>query len=280
MSDMHDETLSEIAKLHARRESGKFFQYFPDCTDECDPTSGEIRDHVGMCRVLYKKHVSFFLSRERERLMIAANRIGKTQAGAFETTAHLTGLYPHWWKGRKFSSPVSWWAVGDTSKTVRDIGQLELMGPMSAIGSGFIPRHLIEHFSRKPGVTDAIETVWVKHAEREHGAPCLSELGLKSYDQRREAFQGTRKHGIWLDEEPPDDIYVECLLRTVKTPDFEGGMMMLTFTPLQGLTPLVLEFLPGGRLPESEAVPVIAGETDLFERTDDEIMVEVEDVLA
>lgn len=280
MSVLHEETLLAIAELRAKRESGKFYQYFPDCTDQCKPRSSRKEDHSGMCRVLYKKHLSFFSSRDRERLMIAANRIGKTQAGAFETTAHLTGLYPRWWKGRKFSSPVSWWAVGDTSKTVRDIGQLELMGPMSAIGSGFIPRHLIEHFSRKPGVTDAIETVWVKHVEREHGAPCLSELGLKSYDQRREAFQGTRKHGIWLDEEPPDDIYVECLLRTVKTPDFEGGMLMLTFTPLQGLTPLVLEFLPGGRLPDSESVPVISGETPLVERIDDESLVEIKDVLA
>ena len=65
---------------------------------------------------------------------------------------------------------ASWWAVGDTSKTVRDIGQLELMGPMNAIGTGFIPRHRIEHFSRKPGVTDAIETVWVQHVEKAQGA--------------------------------------------------------------------------------------------------------------
>jgi phage terminase large subunit-like protein len=213
-----------------------------------------------MCRALYRKHLAWFNATERERLLIAANRIGKTQAGAYETTAHLTGLYPSWWKGRKFTGPVTWWAVGDTSKTVRDIGQLEMMGPMNAIGSGFIPRHLIEHFSRKPGVTDAIETVWVKHVERHHGAPCLSELGLKSYDQRREAFQGTRKHGIWLDEEPPDDIYVECLLRTAKTHDFEGGLLMLTFTPLQGMTPLVLEFLPGGRMPV-DGEPMTAGDT-------------------
>ena len=199
--------------------------------------------------MLYQKHLAFFASRERERLMIAANRIGKTQAGAYETTAHLTGVYPKWGTGRTFSAPGSWGAAGDTSKTVRDIGQLELLGPMNDIGSGFIPRHLIEHFSRKPGVTDAVETIWVKHVEKEHGAPCLSELGLKSYDQRRESFQGTKKHGIWLDEEPPEDIHVECLLRTAQTSDFEGGMLMLTFTPLQGLTALVLEFLPGGELP-------------------------------
>jgi len=243
------ETLAALEAVRATRESGKFSTYFPDCTDQCRPRSHDPADHVGMCRVLYRKHLAWFNAPDRERLMIAANRIGKTQAGAYETTAHLTGHYPRWWKGRRFAGPVNWWAVGDTSKTVRDIGQLELMGPMNAIGSGFIPRHLIEHFSRKPGVTDAIETVWVKHVETHHGAPCLSELGLKSYDQRRESFQGTRKHGIWLDEEPPDDIYVECLLRTAQTNDFEGGLMMLTFTPLQGMTPLVLEFLPGGRMP-------------------------------
>ena len=154
-----DEALSAIAALRSDRESGKFFQYFPDCASGCRTTSSHPEDHEGMCRVLYRKHMAFFASRDRERLMIAANRIGKPQAGAFETTAHLTGEYPEWWEGRKFEEPVSWWAVGDTSKTVRDIGQLELMGPMNAIGTGFIPRHRIEHFSRKPGVTDAIETV-------------------------------------------------------------------------------------------------------------------------
>jgi phage terminase large subunit-like protein len=244
-----DATLAAIAETRKTRQTGRFERYFPDCTDGCDPDSPDVMDHTGMCRVLYRKHVAFFNSHNRERLMIAANRIGKTQAGAYETVAHLTGLYPHWWEGRKFETPVSFWAAGDTAKTVRDIGQLELLGPMNNIGSGFIPRHLIEHFSRKPGVTDAVETIWVKHAEKEHGAPGLSELGLKSYDQRRESFQGTKKHGIWLDEEPPEDIHVECLLRTAQTPDFTGGMLMLTFTPLQGLTPLVLEFLPGGRLP-------------------------------
>jgi phage terminase large subunit-like protein len=247
--ELRDETLSHIAATRAARKQGKFDRYFPDCGPDCDPDSPHVDDHRGMCRVLYQKHLAWFASHDRERLMIAANRIGKTQAGAYETVAHLTGLYPTWWEGRKFSEPVSFWAAGDTAKTVRDIGQLELLGPMNDIGSGFIPRHLIEHFSRKPGVTDAVETIWVKHAEKEHGAPGLSELGLKSYDQRRESFQGTKKHGIWLDEEPPDDIHVECLLRTAQTSDFEGGMLMLTFTPLQGLTPLVLEFLPGGQLP-------------------------------
>ena len=53
---------------------------------------------------------------------------------------------------------------------------------------------------------------------------------------------------------------MECLLRTAETHDFEGGLLMLTFTPLQGMTPLVLEFLPGGRMPVDGA-PTTAGDT-------------------
>ncbi len=104
-----------------------------------------------------------------------------------------------------------------------------------------IPAHLIDHTSAKQGIADAVESVWVRH--RSGG---LSVLGLKSFDQRREAFQGTAQHLIWLDEEPPEDILTESILRTAKTNAFPGGLVMLTFTPLQGLTPLILSFLPGG----------------------------------
>ena len=45
----------------------------------------------------------------------------------------------------------------------------------------------------------------------------VSTLGLKSYEQRREAFQGTSIEVIWLDEEPDQDIVMECLLRTMDT---------------------------------------------------------------
>ena len=55
---------------------------------------------------------------------------------------------------------------------------------------------------------------------------------------------------IWLDEEPPSDIYAECLLRTTATAGFGGGILMATFTPLQGLTELVETFLPGGTVAE------------------------------
>jgi hypothetical protein len=33
---------------------------------------------------------------------MAGNRVGKTVAAGTELTYHLTGCYPHWWRGRRF----------------------------------------------------------------------------------------------------------------------------------------------------------------------------------
>lgn len=212
-------------------------------------------------RSLYPKHLKLFRgggfhepmdicppdcdgSPHRERCFMAANRVGKTLGGAYETTLHLTGeydTYAPWWVGRRFDGPIRMWAAGDTSKTTRDIIQDALMGPPNDYGSGMLPAHLVVDKAPKQGIADALESVWVKH--RTGGK---SVVQFKSYDQRREAFQGTSQHVIWLDEECPDDIYAECLLRTARTSDFEGGIILLTFTPLMGMTPLVMSFLPGG----------------------------------
>lgn len=180
--------------------------------------------------------------------MLAANRVGKTEGvGAYETTLHLTGRYPEWWEGRRFTHPIKAWAAGDTSKTVRDIIQAKLLGAAGQHGTGMLPGDLISHATARAGLSDAVDSVWVKHA-----AGGRSLLVFKSYDQRRESFQGTEQDLIWLDEEPPLDIYTECLLRTMETGMFGGGMVMLTFTPLQGWSDVVLSFLPGGELPKHE----------------------------
>jgi hypothetical protein len=53
---------------------------------------------------------------------MAANRVGKTEgAGGYEMTCHLTGRYPDWWEGRRFSGPVRAWAAGKTNETTRDV---------------------------------------------------------------------------------------------------------------------------------------------------------------
>ncbi len=204
--------------------------------------------HGPLRRELYAPHVKFFDAGKdkRERCIIAANRIGKSYGiGGYETSIHLTGLYPDWWTGKRFKTPVNWWAAGDTSQTVRDIAQEILVGPPHAHGTGLIPGDLISDIKRKQGIPDALEQVLVKHT-----SGGISRLVFKSYDQKRKSFQGTGQHGIWLDEECPMDIYGECLLRTMTT----NGMVLLTFTPLMGLTEVVLNFMPSGKMPEGGSV--------------------------
>jgi phage terminase large subunit-like protein len=61
-----------------------------------------------------------------------------------------------------------------------------------------------------------------------------------SFDQGRKKFQGTAKDVCWLDESPPLDVYTECLTRLMT----RDGILMCTFTPLEGLSDVVLLFLP------------------------------------
>ena len=56
-----------------------------------------------------------------QRLLMAANRIGKSYSGAAELSFHVTGLYPKWWKGRRFTQPIVAWAGGVSNETTRDI---------------------------------------------------------------------------------------------------------------------------------------------------------------
>jgi len=229
------ENLPSRAAIEAeldRRARNKISTFYPD--------TGPLR------KELYPKQLQFFRAGKdhRERLFLAANRVGKTEGvGAYEVTCHLTGVYPDWWEGRRFDHATKVWAAGDTSKTVRDIIQEKMLGPVGQFGTGMIPGETLTHTIPKYGVPDAVEIVYVHH---QSGGTSI--LNFKSYDQRRESFQGTEQNVIWLDEEPPMDIYSECLLRTMTT----NGVIILTFTPLQGLTELVLAFLPGGRLPSEE----------------------------
>lgn len=282
-----DQTEVEIRSLAVlseveRRSGYKFNKYFPDCQPGCNRFSMKVEDHISTipgrppsCRVLYVKPMQFIGAgvTHRERLFLAANRIGKTESAGYEVTCHLTGDYPRWWHGRRFDRPTKWWAAGDTMQTTRDIMQVALMGPHESVKTdgpwtGMIPAHRVATITRKSGgVVNCLDTIYVEHREKHHGAPMLSSLQFKSYDQGRRVFQGTEQDGIWLDEEPPDgasraeaeaqgssDIYTECLLRTMTT----EGMVIATFTPLRGMTPFLTQFLENAVMPGTEGNEVSA----------------------
>ena len=66
----------------------------------------------------------------RQKLLMAANKTGKTFCGAFELAVHLTGQYPNWWEGTRFDRPIKAWAAGNTSANTRDIVQAECLGAL------------------------------------------------------------------------------------------------------------------------------------------------------
>lgn len=221
-----------LEQWEAAQKQRQFWTYFPD--------EGPLR------RELYPKHMAFFEASAwaTEILFLAGNRVGKTESGGgYATVCHLTGRYPDWWPGRRFDGPIQAWCAGDTMETTRDIQQFKLLGPPHAWGTGVMPGEDIGEIRLRRGVENAVASVRVRH---QSGG--WSTLGFKSYDQGRRNFQGTERHVIWLDEECPLPVYEECITRTMATPRFEGGLVMLTFTPLKGLSPVVLHFLPSGRL--------------------------------
>jgi Terminase large subunit, T4likevirus-type, N-terminal len=78
----------------------------------------------------------------RERLLMAANQVGKTFAAAMELAAHATGQYPAWWSGYRFDRAIRAWAAGETAEVVRATIQLLLLGELGQYGTGCIPsRH-------------------------------------------------------------------------------------------------------------------------------------------
>ena len=201
------------------------------------PDEGPLR------RELYPSLLEFFKAgaKYRELLALFGNQVGKTTGAGFEVSCHLTGRYPHWWEGRRFDHPIDAWAAGDTNETTRDIIQKKLLGGIAFNGPrkcfdgvGVIPYDCHGEPKFKMNAGDLLDHIKIKH---ESGG--WSHLAFKSYDQGRRVFQGTTKHLIWLDEECPMDVYGECLIRTATT----GGMILLTFTPLLGMSEVVKSFL-------------------------------------
>lgn len=233
--------LKNIADERKRRALNKIESLFQD--------TGQYR------RELYPKHLEFFRAGlfYRSRLFSAGNRCGKTVAGAYEMTCHLTGIYPPWWEGRRFSEPIQAWACGTTNETTKNILQAELLGKLEkddnvsdgvlGLGTGMIPAHLIASVEYHAQIRGAIKTAWVRHVNGGR-----STLGFKSFESGREAFEGTSIHVVHLDESPSLEIYTECLMRTFTT----DGICYITATPLNGLTDLVMQFMPDGVIPETQ----------------------------
>lgn len=212
--------------------------------------SGYYPDDGVLRRELYTKHLDFFAAgaQFRERMFMAGNRTGKTTVGCYETVLHATGRYDHyapWWAGKRYDHPISVIVAGDTNLTTRDILQTKLFGkltrqfgdPLSdavGLGTAMMPRDAIIRATPRRGAENSFEEVTVRHV-----SGGTSVIKLRSFEQGQEAFQGTEEDLIWLDENFPAEIYSECVTRLMTT----NGHLLMTFTPIFGVTPIIREFM-------------------------------------
>jgi len=173
----------------------------------------------------------------KHRLLMAANRIGKSYGGCAEDAYHLTGLYPSWWKGKRYKQPIRLLAGGQTTERTRDVLQKELLGEPtdeSQLGTGAIPKHLIVDTTRRAGIPNAISSALVRHVSGGN-----SKLMFNSYESGKKAWMGDGNNFVHLDEEPPNDIYSQAL-RSLMDKD---GDLMMTFTPENGITTVVQQYM-------------------------------------
>lgn len=161
--------------------------------------------------------------------------MGKTWSSAYEIAYHLTGLYPDWWEGKRWNRGVTGWALGQSMQSTRDTIQRLVLGRPGEWGTGTIPEDLIIGRPKlAAGIADSVDCVFVRHV-----SGGVSRLYFKSCEQGREKLQGETLDFAALDEEPPEDIYIEVLTRTNAT----RGIVWITFTPLLGMSKVVSRFL-------------------------------------
>lgn len=173
-------------------------------------------------------------------MLMAANQVGKTRTGLTVDAYHLTGDYPPEWDGHKFVAPPMCWLLGYSMEKTRDLLQKVLFG--SLVGGkwtgGLIDAERIIGHITASGTSGAMREVRVRH---ESGGIAICQFW--SYSQGQHAIMGDVVDWYHIDEEPKDkEIYPQVLTRTINGDQGRGGRGILTFTPENGRTELVVQF--------------------------------------
>jgi phage terminase large subunit-like protein len=152
----------------------------------------------------------------RHHFLFWANQSGKSSFVATEWDAIALGRHPVY--SRLFAPPVVLWASSLTWDLWETVQLPELLS--------WLPHDRIiaapEPFKRS---TNRIILV-----RADNGT--VSRIEGKSAEQGRAKYQARRVHGIWFDEEHPESIWDEALMRLVRF----GGITYTSATPLKGFT--------------------------------------------
>lgn len=178
----------------------------------------------------HDKQIMFHSASRRHRLYIGGNRSGKTTGGIAEDLFWLRGKHPY----RKIpDGGVRGRIVGvDFTDGIEKILKPEMMRwcPISEL--------------RGNSWADAYDNQ-LRTLHFENG----SFVEFMSYEQEVAKFAGTSRHFVHFDEEPPQDIYIECMTRLIDT----KGSWWMTLTPVMGMEWMFDDiYTPGKNDPDSD----------------------------
>lgn len=168
---------------------------------------------------IHKKQMAFHKCKKRNRWVFGGNRSGKTECGAVEVVYLACGIHPY----RK-NKVTEGWVVSLSRQVQRDVAQKKILQ--------YLPQSYIEKIVMVSGGADSAENGIIDFIVVRSAVGGLSKIGFKSCDQGREKFQGASLDYVWFDEEPAQDIYMECKMRVLD----KCGDIFGTMTPLKGLT--------------------------------------------
>lgn len=174
-------------------------------------------------------------------MLMAANQVGKSRTGCLIDAFHLTGDYPEDWEGHRFEGPTVCWLLGYSGEKTRDLLQNKLFGRLSGqqFEGGYVKAADIVDYKTMTGTQGACREVRVKHK-----SGGISVCQFWSYSQGQHALMGDVVDWFHIDEEPKDKaIYPQVLTRTINGDKGRGGRGILTFTPENGRTELVVQFM-------------------------------------
>lgn len=180
-------------------------------------------DHLAKYNTGEKKHekqLAFHKNGKKNRWVFGGNRSGKTECGAVECVYMARGIHPY----RQNRKEVCGWVVSLSTQVQRDVAQKKILH--------YLRRDWIEDIVMASGRKDAPEYGIIDFIRVKNVLGGSSVIGFKSCDQGREKFQGASLDFVWFDEEPPEDIYLECRMRVMD----RRGDIFGTMTPLKGLT--------------------------------------------
>ena len=182
-----DAAVEAIEALASRKREGKLYQY--------EPQDHQVAIHADKHKIVDVR---------------GGNRAGKSECCAFTMACHITGIYPEWWCGLRFTEPFIYGVISISTEQMRKSAQVKLMGEPHEIGTGYIPKDLIVDYAWRAGTNGCLDWVLVKHAS---GGICRVEFMVK--EQGAAKFQGFAWKVAWFDEQPDIDVFVEVQMRLI-----------------------------------------------------------------